>query len=181
MKKYIIYLLVPVSVVLFGLFVYPTLYKYDKLDQNKPVMINRLTGETKILTSEGWVDSGQYETASEEMRAYRDEIMVRIDSLSDEVRDKVLDSISEDIQALKEEATQAAMVEIEQEKQQLEEIKTFKKGSTMEEVEASMGTADQVSAIIPGEETWFYGGSLVYFKDGSVTGWRNLANNLNLE
>lgn len=175
------YLLIPVSVVLFGLFLYPTLYKYDKLDQSKPVMINRLTGEVKILTEQGWKSSEDYNAANDEMKSYRDEVMARIDSLSDEVRDKVLDSISEDVQALKEEATQAAMVEIEQEQQQLEEIKKFKKGSTPGEVEASMGTADQVSSIIAGEETWFYGGSIVYFKDGVVSGWRNLAGNLNLE
>lgn len=181
MKKYILYFLIPVSIVLFGLFVYPTLYKYDKLNQKEPVMINRLTGETKILTSEGWVKSGQYESAAKEMQAYKDEIMIRIDSLSDEVRDKVLESIGDDIQALKDEATQAAVAQIEQEELQQAEIKKFKKGSTMEEVEASMGTADQVSSIIPGEETWFYEGSLVYFKDGVVSGWRNLAGNLNLE
>lgn len=181
MKKYILYLAVPVSIVLFGLFVYPTLYKYDKLDQNKPVMINRITGEAKILTSEGWVESGQYEVAANEMRSYRDEINARLDSLTDEVRDKVLANISDDIQALKEESTQAAVTQIEQEAAQQAEIKKFKKGSTMAEVEESMGTADQVSSIIAGEETWFYGGSLVYFKDGVVTGWRNLAGNLNLE
>ncbi|MCP1134383.1 hypothetical protein NKT34_13845 [Paenibacillus polysaccharolyticus] len=181
MKKYIIYLVIPLSILLFGLFVYPTLYKYDKLDQKKPVMINRITGEAKILTSEGWVESGQYESAAKEMRTYRDEINARIDSLSDEVRDKVLSSISDDIQALKEEATQAAVAQIEQEEISKAEIKKFKKGSTMSEVEESMGTADQVSSVIPGEETWFYGGSIIYFKDGSVTGWRNLAGNLNLE
>lgn len=173
--------MIPLSVILFGLFIYPTLYKYDKLDQSKPVMINRLTGEVKVLTEQGWKSSEDYNAANDEMKYYRDEVMARIDSLSNEVRDKVLDSISEDIQTLKEEATQAAMAEIEQEQQQMKEIKTFKKGSTMEEVEASMGTADQVSAIIPGEETWFYGGSLIYFKDGLVSGWRNLAGNLNLE
>lgn len=180
MKKYILYLLVPVSIVLFGLFVYPTLYKYDKLDQNKPVMINRLTGETKILTSEGWVKSGQYESAAKEMQAYKDEIMIRVDSLSDEVRDKVLESISNDIQALKDEATQVAVAEIEQENIQQAEIKRFKKGSTMEEVEESMGTADSVSKVGP-FETWNYGFSVVKFEDGKVSGWENRGNNLNLE
>lgn len=180
MKKYILYFLVPTSVVLFGLFVYPTLYKYDKLDQNKPVMINRITGEAKILTSQGWLETGQYEPAANELKAYRDEINARIDSLTDEVRNKVLETISDDIQSLKEEATSAAVVQIEQETLKQEEVKKFKKGSTMDEVEDSMGTADQVSSIISGEETWFYGGSLIYFKDGIVTGWRNLDGNLNI-
>lgn len=180
MKKYIIYLVIPVSILLFGLFVYPTMYKYDKLDQKKPVMINRITGEAKILTSEGWIESGQYESAANEMRSYRDEINSRIDSLSDEVRDKVLSSISDDIQALKEEATLAAVAQIEQEEVQLSEIKRFKKGSTMSEVEESMGTADSIIATGP-FETWYYGMSTVKFEDGKVNGWSNNGNNLNLE
>lgn len=180
MKKYILYLLVPVSIVLFGLLVYPTLYKYDKLNQKQPVIINRLTGETKILTSEGWVKSGEYESAAKEMKAYKDEIMIRIDSLSDEVRDKVLENISDDIQDLKDEATQAAVAQIEQEEIQQTEIKKFKKGSTMKEVEASMGTPSSISSTGP-YETWFYDMSTVGFEDGKVTEWSNNGNNLNLE
>lgn len=180
MKKYIIYLVIPVSILLFGLFVYPTLYKYDKLDQKKPVMINRITGEAKILTSEGWVESGQYESAAKEMRSYRDEINARIDSLSDEVRDKVLSSISDDIKVLKEEATQTAISQVQQEEVEKSEIKRFKKGATMKDVEESMGTADGVNSAGP-YETWFYGLSTVSFENGKVKGWSNIDDNLNLE
>jgi uncharacterized protein YoxC len=174
-KKYILYLLIPVSVVLFGLFIYPTLYKYDKLDQSNPVMINRLTGEVKILTEQGWKSSEDYNAANDEMKSYRDEVMARIDSLSDEVRDKVLDSISEDIQALKEEATQAAMVEIEQEQKQLEEIKKFKKGLRREKLKQAWAQLIKFLQLLLERKRGSMEGQLsilkmVWFLDGET--WR---------
>lgn len=48
------------STILFiALFVWPGMYKYDKMDQKWPVRINRLTGETEVLIPEGWVPLGK--------------------------------------------------------------------------------------------------------------------------
>ncbi|MNB71670.1 hypothetical protein D3C75_182430 [compost metagenome] len=45
-------------IALFGLLIYPGLYKYDKLEGKYPVRMNRITGETKILREGGWVKVG---------------------------------------------------------------------------------------------------------------------------
>lgn len=55
MKKIVIrYLAITIIVVLFGVFIYPTMYKYDKMDQKWPVRINRITGKTEVLNQAGW-------------------------------------------------------------------------------------------------------------------------------
>ena len=57
MKKQLIsFAMVIVLVIVFGIFIYPGIYKYDKLNQNSPIRINRFTGEMKILTVNGWKD-----------------------------------------------------------------------------------------------------------------------------
>ncbi len=43
-----------VVIIVFGIFIYPGIYKYDKLNQNLPVKINRFTGETQVLYNDGW-------------------------------------------------------------------------------------------------------------------------------
>ncbi|AET60284.1 hypothetical protein HPL003_17700 [Paenibacillus terrae HPL-003] len=63
LKGISLYPFVLASIALFGLFIYPTLYKYDKLDQKYPVMINRLTGEAKILTQDGWQNTPNIDSA----------------------------------------------------------------------------------------------------------------------
>lgn len=45
-----------VLVLLLLVFVWPTMYRYDKMDQKWPVRINRVTGKTEILYSDGWQD-----------------------------------------------------------------------------------------------------------------------------
>ncbi len=52
----IIFVGIIACIIVFGTFVYPGIYKYEKLEQNYPVKINRFTGHTKILTSNGWYE-----------------------------------------------------------------------------------------------------------------------------
>ena len=59
-RSLIRYGIIVVIIVLFGLFAYPTLYKYDKLDQKYPVRINRITGKTEVLTLRGWIEMKNY-------------------------------------------------------------------------------------------------------------------------
>ncbi|MCQ4085318.1 hypothetical protein [Saccharibacillus sp. JS10] len=48
-------------IIAFGLFIYPGVYKYDKYEQQYPVKINRFTGHTEIMTSNGWYEIGDLE------------------------------------------------------------------------------------------------------------------------
>lgn len=62
MKKELIrYFFILLLLVFVSLFIYPTLYKYDKLDQKYPVKINRITGKTNVLGLKGWVVVGDYD------------------------------------------------------------------------------------------------------------------------
>jgi len=59
MKKEIIkYLALIIIIVFIGLFIYPTIYRYDKLDQKWPIRINRITGNTEVLYTTGWKEIG---------------------------------------------------------------------------------------------------------------------------
>lgn len=63
-KEIIRYIALSVLIVLFGLFVYPTMYKYDKFDQRIPVKINRITGKTEFLYAQGWTVAAPTTTPS---------------------------------------------------------------------------------------------------------------------
>lgn len=43
-----------VCIFVFGLFVYPGTYHYDKY-KNYPIKTNRFTGETEIFKGKGWI------------------------------------------------------------------------------------------------------------------------------
>lgn len=43
-----------ICIIVFSLLIYPGIYKYDKFNQTLPVKINRFTGHTEVLTSNGW-------------------------------------------------------------------------------------------------------------------------------
>lgn len=60
MIKKITIIVSAVSIIIsFGLFVYPTMYRYDKLEQKFPVKINRFTGKTYVLYNTGWEEAKQ--------------------------------------------------------------------------------------------------------------------------
>lgn len=60
MKKIILITISTILIILiFSVTIYPTVYKYDKLG-NYIVKINRLTGETNILTGNGWLNQKQF-------------------------------------------------------------------------------------------------------------------------
>ncbi|HXR40662.1 MAG TPA: hypothetical protein VN776_16280 [Terracidiphilus sp.] len=78
LKKSTIYGTLGVAVlVVFGLFVWPTRYRYDhmKLDANDyPVRISRLTGETEILFPGGWETRDGEQSAPEPKELPKEEV-----------------------------------------------------------------------------------------------------------
>ncbi|MEK5374187.1 hypothetical protein [Paenibacillus sp. FSL P2-0173] len=177
-----IYPLVLASILLFGLFIYPTMYKYDKLDQKYPVMINRFTGEAKILTQNGWQNTPDIDSALGKMEQYKGEISMEIDKQKEEITQNVMAAIEGQLDEIK---TQSISVNQSPSESEFAEVRnrdrgTFGKGDSMDSVEKVMGTADTINYAGPFER-WFYGNSSVSFKDGKVNGWSNLDGNLLLK
>jgi hypothetical protein len=169
------------ALVLFGLFVYPTLYEFDKLDQRIPVKINRITGSAEILTTNGWIKSGDYDAAADEMRKYRDEIIAKMDSDREQVkqevisatRDEIISDVQSDLASVKEEITAYKQYEIDPNN-------SFGIGDSQDTVKRIMGTPDTISDL-GSEQWWYYGGSQIVFKDSKVKEWRDTDRNLRLK
>ncbi|MCA0754883.1 hypothetical protein KP806_07460 [Paenibacillus sp. N4] len=172
------YIIVPVSIILFGLFVYPTLYKYDKLEQQYPVKINRITGEVQILRGDGWITTADSNIYEDKMLAYKNEIEDLINRQNDEIAAQVTEAVKEEV--LDEVTEQLASVE--QEITAYKEHKTdaenyFTQGDSMDKVKSAMGTPDSISNVGP-YDTWYYGRSSVKFHNDVVSGWDNNDGNL---
>lgn len=186
------YSIVPLCICLFGLFIYPTMYKYDKLDQKYPVKINRITGETQVLTGRGWQSAEDYNRAAEEMSAYKDEILGQIDAQNEEIKNQVIEEIRSQIDEIKSEVasnqtTSGELYDAYREargltltEEETAPVEGFSKGDTPEKVKEIMGTPDSIYEVGP-FETWGYGSSSIKFKEGKVTGWDNVDGNLIIE
>ncbi|WP_435921278.1 hypothetical protein [Paenibacillus sp. DYY-L-2] len=182
------YLFVAVCIAAFGLFIYPGVYKYDKLNQKYPVKINRITGETQVLYSDGWRNMDGYDGAAKAMENYKNEIEQMISEQNEEITNNVLESIQGQLEIIKQNVISTPVSEQSSEydavrnrdKTNAEETTTeyFSKGDTSERVKEVMGTPTGISSIIEGHESWYYDSSVVQFKDGKVTGWHDLSDNL---
>lgn len=178
-------------IVAFGLFVYPGLYKYDKLNQKFPVKINRITGQTQVLYPNGWSNMDGYDLAAIKMEEYKKEITDQIATQNEMIKNDVLLSIREEIDLMKD------SISLENDYINFDAIRNrnkinqnatnpaggdqlFGKGDSFETVEKIMGTPD---SIIGGSsfEIWSYGSSNVYFRDGEVSGWSNDGKNLKIK
>jgi len=191
MKRIYLFSLCFVLIISFGIFIYPGLYKYDKFNQKYPVKINRLTGQTQILSVNGWADVGGYDSAADKMEQYKNEISELLSVQNEKIKNDVLSSIRVELDSIKEsyisnsEASEFDGVrnrnKIPNEiNSSLESNEFFEKGDSPDRVQEVMGTPD---SIIGGElhEIWKYGNSSVTFSNGTVNGWSNRDNNLKLK
>ncbi|WP_054954993.1 hypothetical protein [Paenibacillus dakarensis] len=180
------YALIPLCIVLFGVFIYPTIYKFDKLEQKFPVKINRITGETKILTDQGWQDAEDYNNAINEMYNYKMAITEQINAQNENIKDLVLADIQSQLDEVMENIKSTYVYEEDPEQLKLGATKAdsfyekFKKGDPPERVKEVMGTPDSIYEVGP-FETWGYGSSTVKFENGKVTGWDNVDGILQIE
>lgn len=182
--KIIKYVLTAICIILFGIFIYPGLYQYDKLDQKYPVKINRLTGQAKAMIGTNWkvIDNPEdskpdlvallkEELAKDREKLKKDMIAEAKKQISSEVTTDVkneLDSVKKEITAYK--------------KFETDPSNYFSIGSTKDEVKSIMGTPTGTFKYIFGdEETWHYGNSDVHFKNGKVIEYSNVARNLRIK
>lgn len=180
-KEYVRYGTLLIAIILFGLFVYPTLYRYDKLDQNLPVKINRITGATYVLHGLEWKKVSN-EPAVDEVEQIKNDIYTKLEQDRSEVKDEIINEIK---QQIIDEVTKGVQDKLDETMQAIEvykETKTdpsksFTIGSTKNEVKEIMGTPDSISKAGP-YETWMYGLSTITFENGKVSGWHDLEDNL---
>lgn len=168
------------ALILFSIFIYPTLYKYEKLDQKTPVKINRITGSTELLTSNGWVSVD--DPSNTEMENLRSELFAVLQRDRETLQAEVIDKIKADLDTVKSEVTQNIKSDIDKAKLEVELYKQseldlnnyFGIGSTMNEVKNIMGAPDQTSRTdFFNQDIWYYGSSSVTFVNGKVKEYSN--------
>jgi uncharacterized protein YfkK (UPF0435 family) len=183
------YILLFICIVTFGLFIYPGLYKYDKLNQKLPVKINRITGSTQILTQKGWQDAEDYDAAKDELSAFKQDIYEQIMDQNEDIKQEVLAEIKEQLEDVKNDVINETNsttskyddlredMGIKTNAEQSISKETFSKGDTVDRVKEIMGTPSGITEI-GNLETWYYGFSTISFKDGKVNGWQDFDGNL---
>lgn len=180
MMKYIksifTYIVILMCIAAFGLFIYPGMYKYDKLNQKYPVQINRITGETKVLTADGWKDVSNFDSAADQMELYKQEIEKMIADQNEVIKSSVIEEVRSEIENAKNEFISASAASVAQGGNG----EAFTLGDSTDRVKEVMGTPSRVREVGP-LSTWYYGNSTVKFKDGKVNGWEDLDGNLFIE
>lgn len=167
------------------------MYKYDKLDQKYPVKINRITGETKVLTGWGWQDAEDYNRAAEEMAQYKDQILSEIESQNESIKQDVLLTIQEELDFISEKqesiSTRPGNEVAESSEEHADDViadpvnevkseeELIELGDTKETVKKIMGVPDTILGTDP-FVMWYYGDSRIDFEDGKVSGWDNNGN-----
>ncbi|MEK5479887.1 hypothetical protein NYE70_23600 [Paenibacillus sp. FSL R5-0407] len=192
-NKIALYFLSVLSLALIFVFVYPGVYKYDKLNQKYPVKINRFTGKTQILYSDGWADVSEYNSIDTKLDQQKQEIEELITKQEDRIVSDVLSRVqnelnftmpntedqnsTSDFDAVRNRSNGTPIIS----SPLPEEGRTyFVKGDSSEFVESIMGTPDSVHSI-GAMESWGYDLSSISFKNGTVSGWSNLSDNLKLK
>lgn len=180
LRKIIQFVAICIFVALFGVFIYPGVYKFDKFDQKNPVKINRITGHTQVLIGDSWLTvSDSDETKQDEVEILKAELAKNRDELKkeiiNEIREDVINEVKNDLDAVKSEVTAYQKFETDP-------SNYFSIGSTMEEVKNIMGTPSSTRKMpYFNEETWTYNMSSITFKNGKVSEYRNSGNNLRVK
>lgn len=181
---------IAIIVVLFGIFVYPTMYKYDKYNQKVPVRINRITGEAYLLDPEGWKKAGSDVPSESEMEKLRREVINMLADDRNSLKSDIETDLKSDLDKIKEGIVSDIQSDINSAKQDVQVYKTaeldpnsyFGMGSTMDEVKKIMGVPSGVNKFdYTNEEIWRYDVSTVTFKNGKVVEWSDYSNNLKIK
>ncbi|MDH6371716.1 hypothetical protein M2444_003515 [Paenibacillus sp. PastF-3] len=203
------YVFIIICIVAFGIFIYPGIYKYDKLNQKFPVLINRITGETKILFSDSWSTVGNIDAKLGEFESYKNEILEAINSQNEQIKERIIESVQAELdhgrkQLITETASEpnptyedgTSVFDAVRNRDRGTESASEFIASSKEASISSIGitkfglgdTKETVkksmgtpSSIINDGNTWFFGSSIVNFDNGIVIGWVDPLNALSLE
>lgn len=182
-KRMLQYFSIATLIIVFGLFIYPGIYEFDKINQKNPVKINRITGHTQVLVADKWItviDSDV--TKPDEVALLKEELAKDREQLKKEmiaetrqgIVNEVLNEVTSELSAVKEEIAVYKTF-------QTDPSNYFSQGSTMDEVKSIMGAPTGISKYtFTDDETWSYGLSTVSFKNGRVDGYSNIGKNLHV-
>ncbi|NGM81311.1 hypothetical protein G5B47_02665 [Paenibacillus sp. 7124] len=190
------YLAVAICIAAFGLFIYPGMYKYDKLNQKYPVMINRITGETKVLKGNTWETVGNADAQLSKFEEYKQQVYTRLETQNDDIKNSILSDIKDELEKAKDDVISEARNVVD-EGHKYDDLRasvnssytnsaeeyageTFGEGDTEATVKEIMGTPDTISKLLD-REVWYYGASSVTFVDNKVSEWSDFGNNLHLK
>ncbi|AIQ48317.1 hypothetical protein R70723_22180 [Paenibacillus sp. FSL R7-0273] len=187
-KEIMRYSFILIGIIIFGLVIYPGLYKFEKLDQSFPVKINRITGDAKILTAKGWQDAGDYDYASALFAEYKQQVIDAMDGQSEIIKNDVMNSVHNDLVKAKNEIINtmesntshptypdgtsvfySANNHMSSSKSEALAIK-IGLGDSKDTVKQSLGTPDHITN---GGDTWYYGSAIISFNNGVVEGWND--------
>lgn len=190
MKKLLIVSMSILFIVTFGIFIYPGLYKYDKLEQKYPIKINRLTGSTQILTQKGWISADNPKES--QMEALRKELFRILQDDRDNLKDDIIKAVEHQIKEVQQQIITETkneqlqiLTEIENElvaaKEAISEYRKFNTdpdnyftiGSAKEEVKRIMGAPTDINSYL---DWWYYGYSHIEFENGKVKAYSNQGN-----
>lgn len=203
------YLVVLIGICAFGIFIYPGIYKYDKLDQKYPVMINRITGETKVLYGDAWSTVGNVDAQMSKFIEYKEGIEATLDIQSSQIKRDVLAEITNQLEEAKNSIIADASSTVEKQsaesffaevrnrddssdqnsdldasfelrKQELEELSKIYFGLD-DTKETVKKSMGTPSTIMNNGNTWFFDSAVVNFENDKVVGWNDPLNVLKLK
>ncbi len=128
-NRVISFLMAVILIIVFGIFIYPGIYKYDKLRQNMPVKINRLTGDTKVLTITGWANMNT--PTLSEIQKIEENLNQKFEDYKSNLSEEIIHKFSNDAIQKINDASNQAIYKIQKQLSDTEdEINTDKKVST---------------------------------------------------
>ncbi|MEK3717974.1 hypothetical protein [Paenibacillus sp. FSL R7-0333] len=208
-KEILKYFIVILCICAFGVFIYPGLYRYDKLDQKYPVMINRITGETKVLYGDIWSSVGNVDNQMSKFIEYKEGIEATLDIQSDKIKRDVLTEITKQLEEAKnsviseakkttekqsadsffadvrnrdsDEVTETGEEFIERRRKELSESSGTTLFGLGDTKETVKLSMGTPSTIMNNGNTWFFDSATVNFENNLVVGWNDPLNVLKLE
>jgi len=164
-------------------YIYPTVYRYDKYDQKIPVRINRITGKTELLYAYGWtvpttapvIDFSKYQSTptptpsptpiptynGETFKQYYDRVIKEVPGETVPTKNTIY---------LRWERARLGLVD-----KLVDPKDYFTIGSTKEEVKKVMGSPNSIDAYL---DRWEYDGASVSFENGKVKEYHDILSKL---
>lgn len=175
-SKNLIVIISSVVVLLTLFFIYPTVYKYDKINQKFPVRINRITGSTQILYMDGWQSVDKSQPSENQLKDFRNELLLIIDENNSNIKQEIIDQIKGEIVSQVQDDLYKVREDINQYKKfEIDPDNYFTIGSTQDKVKKIMGVPTGTDDYF---HYWYYGNSRITFKNNKVNEYSNLDGNL---
>jgi hypothetical protein len=187
-KEFVKYGFLTIITILIFVFVYPTLYRYDKLDQKLPVRINRITGSAEILYTNGWTTatstpiptdkpistSAPTPTPSSDPITFNGETFKQFYNRAVSELNKGQSIPDENHLFLEWRKAALGLGKL------VEPKDYFTIGSTEEDVKKVMGAPTELRQVYDNIDVWLYNLSEITFTNKKISNYRNTSDNLKI-